>query len=413
MLKKTLPNAIKPLAITHYTATCALGSGRQTLAAALRQGLSGLQPCTVKGVSFPTSCGAVNDDTLSALPRHWQKQFDCRNNRLAWHGLQADGFAEQIRVARQRYGAARVGVVLGTSTAGMRQTEYAYRERARQQQQTLPPWFRYAGSHAPFSLADFVRQAFALNGPAQVISTACSSSAKTFACAARWLQSGVVDAVLTGGVDTLCLTTLYGFRALGLASETPCRPFDAERSGLSLGEAAAFALLERAADAPQAPVWLRGYGESGDAWHMSSPHPQGEGARQAMMQCLARGNCDASEVDYINLHGTATVTNDSAESLAIKRVFTTALPPVSSTKGLTGHTLGAAGALEAVICAESLLSGWLPGNVGLQKPDPALLTPLTQSVQKSAIGQVLSNSFGFGGSNCSLLFSRAEEGRTP
>jgi 3-oxoacyl-[acyl-carrier-protein] synthase-1 len=214
---------------------------------------------------------------------------------------------------------------------------------------------------------------------------------------------------VVGGVDSLCLTTLYGFNSLGLISEQPCRPFDINRNGISIGEAVAFALLERppenlAADA----VLLLGVGESSDAYHMSSPHPDGLGARMAMQNALAMAGLTSSAIDYINLHGTATQNNDAAEWKAVSAVFGTQTP-CSSTKGATGHTLGAAGAVEAVICALALRHSLLPGGLNTRQLDPALSLDYLLDNREQPVSRVISNSFGFGGTNCSLIFGRADQ----
>lgn len=332
--------------------------------------------------------------------------FDCRNNRLAMLGLLQDGFSEAVAAASKKYGAQRVGVFIGTSTSGILQTELAYRRRD-PVSGALPADFHYANTHNTFSVADFTRRYLGLGGPAFVVSSACSSSAKVFASARRLMAAGLIDAAVVGGVDSLCLTTLYGFNSLGLMSTQACRPFDLDRDGISIGEAAAFALLEPAPEQLNLDaVLLLGVGESSDAHHMSSPHPEGLGARMAMQRALAMAELDAPAIDYINLHGTATPSNDAAEAKAVAALFGPRTP-CSSTKGATGHTLGASGALEAVICALALQQGLLPGGLNTQQPDPALALNYLINNREQAVSHVLSNSFGFGGTNCSLVFGRA------
>jgi 3-oxoacyl-[acyl-carrier-protein] synthase-1 len=334
--------------------------------------------------------------------------FDCRNNRLALLGLLQDGFADAVAAAREKYGAQRVGVFIGTSTSGILQTELAYRRRD-PVSGALPADFIYRSTHNTFSVADFTRHYFGLTGPAVVVSSACSSSAKVFASARRMMAAGLIDAALVGGVDSLCLTTLYGFNSLGLMSAQPCRPFDSARDGLSLGEAAAFALLERVPERlDDNAVLLLGVGESSDAHHMSSPRPDGLGARMAMQDALTMAQLEAADIDYINLHGTATPSNDAAEARAVAALFG-AGTPCSSTKGATGHTLGAAGGLEAVICALTLRHGLLPGSLNTQALDPALPLNYLLGNREQAVSRVLSNSFGFGGTNCSLVFGSSRE----
>jgi len=249
-----------------------------------------------------------------------------------------------------------------------------------------------------------VRQRLGLQGPAAVVSTACSSSAKVFGQAARLIELGLIDAAVVGGVDSLCLTTLYGFSALELVSPDICRPWDAGRKGLSIGEAAAFALLERDAEQPQA--WLLGCGESSDGHHMSSPHPEGAGAAMAMRQALAQAGLAAEDIGYVNLHGTGTPGNDAAEARAVQAVFGSTTP-CSSTKGHTGHTLGAAGGVEASIAMLALQHGLAPAGLNVQQLDPALGVNYLLHNQAGPLRAVASNSFGFGGSNCCLVFGAA------
>ena len=244
-----------------------------------------------------------------------------------------------------------------------------------------------------------------MRGPCITVATACSSSAKVFAQAARLIDAGLADAALVGGVDTLCGSVLYGFNALGLVSPQPCRPFDARRDGLSLGEAGGFATLERALPGERG-LQLRGYGESSDAHHMSAPHPQGLGARLAMREALQRAGLEAEAIDYLNLHGTATPANDKVEALAVAALFPPSLH-ASSTKGWTGHTLGAAGIVESVFALLALEHGLLPGTLNSGEHDPGNGPQLRFDNAERAIAFAMNNSFGFGGNNCSLVFGRA------
>jgi 3-oxoacyl-[acyl-carrier-protein] synthase-1 len=396
---------MSPLALTHFTATSCLGKGLAATRAALQQSRSGLSPCCFETVQLATYIGEVEGLDAVEMPPQLQR-FDCRNNRLAHLALMQDGFDAAVRSAIARFGPDRIGVYLGTSTSGILTTEIAYRHLD-PLTGALPDGFDYKGTHNSFSVADYVGRLYGLAGPAVALCTACSSSAKVFAAAQRMIGAGQIDAAIVGGVDSLCLTTLYGFHSLQLTSPEPCRPFDATRDGLSIGEAAAFALLERApADTDPAAILLLGAGESSDAYHMSSPHPDGAGARTAMHDALTAAGLAPGDVDYINLHGTGTPSNDSAESRAVLGLFGDATP-CSSTKGATGHALGAAGALEAVICALALESGLMPGGLNVRQRDPQLaLNYLTQN-ERAPLQRVLSNSFGFGGANCALLFGRA------
>jgi 3-oxoacyl-(acyl-carrier-protein) synthase len=392
----------RPIRIRAYAAVNALGRGVAATLKALFDETSGLRPCDFQDADIPTWIGRVGgleDEPITGA----LAEYDCRNNRLARLGLIADDFERAVANARDRKGANRIGVFIGTSTSGIQQTEDAYRRRDPISGQ-LPPDFNYRCTHNVFSVADFTRRFLRLDGPALAVSTACSSSAKVFATAARHLSVGSCDAVVVGGVDSLCLTTLYGFRALELTSPDPCRPWDADRNGLSLGEAAGFALLERA-DAADDGIVLLGYGESSDAYHMTAAHPEGAGAAAAMQAALDRAGVAAMDVDYINLHGTATPSNDSAEDKAVMRVFGAGVP-CSSTKGWTGHTLGAAGITEAIISFLCLEHGFIPATLNTRRRDPDLTAQLVLESSRRSLRRVLSNSFGFGGTNCSLLFGR-------
>jgi len=396
---------LKPLSLASFTATSCIGTGLAATRAALHAGLGGLTACDFDDAPLDTWIGRVEGLEGIVVPPPLAR-YDCRNNRLALLGLQQDGFLETVRAAAARHGAGRVAVLLGTSTAGILSTEQAYRRRD-PADGALPPDFDYRGTHNTNSVTEFVRALCGLEGPALTVSSACSSSAKVFATAARMIATGLIDAAVVGGVDSLCLTTLYGFNSLELLSPEPCRPFDRARRGISIGEAAAFALLQRSTERlPADAILLSGYGESSDAHHMSSPHPEGLGARLAMSAALQRAGLGVAQIDYINLHGTATPSNDAAEGRAVLDLFG-AHTPASSSKGYTGHTLGAAGGLEAVIAAIALQEGLMPGSAGTRELDPAIGIDYLLEARQRPLLHVLSNAFGFGGTNASLIFSRA------
>jgi len=379
-----------------YTAVTGLGRGVDALAEALTQRRSALAPCRFETVQLDTMVAEV--EGLDAAPlRADLAAYECRNNRLAQLALEQDGFADAVRATRERFGPARIGVFLGTSTAGILETEIAYRHRD-PATGALPAALDYRRSHNSFSVVEFVRSYFDLTGPAAAVCTACSSGAKVYGNARRMIDAGLIDAAVVGGVDSLCLTTLYGFHSLEVLSATACRPFDPERNGISIGEGAAFTLLARG----ESGVALLGVGESSDAHHMSAPHPQGLGAQMAMQAALQDAGLAPTAIDYINLHGTATPANDAAESLAVSAVFGRPVA-CSSTKGATGHTPGAAGAIEAVISALALERQLLPGSAGTQTDDAQLLPGYRLHPKKTPLRYVLSNSFGFGGSNCALV----------
>ena len=395
---------MKPLVLSCYTATTCVGHGLAPLAAALRAGRGGLAPCTFETADLDICVGEVagiNDERLKAA----YTEFDCRNNRLAQLALRQDGFEDAVRATIARVGRRRLGLFLGTSTSGILETEIAYRHRD-SITGALPASFSYRGTHNTFSVAAFLRELLDLEGPVVVVSTACSSSAKVFGNAQRMIEAGVIDAALVGGVDSLCLTTLYGFHSLQLTARGPCRPFAVDRDGITIGEGAAFALLEQPGPtASAASIALLGVGESSDAYHLSSPHPDGLGARLAMAAALVAASVQPVQVDYVNLHGTATPSNDRAESQAVVALFG-ARVPCSSTKGATGHTLGAAGAVEAVISSIALAHGFTPGGINTTEVDAALGVNYLTATRNAAPTRILSNSFGFGGTNCSLLFGR-------
>lgn len=393
---------ISPLAISAFTATSALGRGLEAHRHALAAARGGLRPNDFSHVPLACWIGrveGVEDEPLpAALAAH-----DCRNNRLAWLGLQQDGFLQRVAEARARHGGDRIALLLGTSTASIGATEEGYRQLDAAGQ--LPPALRHLAIHSPNSLTEFVAALLQLRGPCLTVSTACSSSAKVFASAERMIRLGLVDAAVVGGVDSLCGSVLFGFNALELVAPGPCRPFDRARDGISIGEAAGFALLERVQDAPAAPRLL-GWGESSDAHHMSTPHPDGLGAECAIRDALARARLDLAQVDYVNLHGTASHKNDAVEAAVLDRLF----PPrtrASSTKGYTGHALGAAGILEAAITLLALEDGRVPGNLGAQTPDPDCGPQLAWRGEKRPLSVAMSNSFGFGGNNACLVFGRS------
>ena len=397
---------MQPVLLTAYTMASALGRGLAPTRAALRGSRSALAKCGFDTVALDTYVGEIPGLDATRLPGPLAA-FDCRNNRAAEAGLAEDDFGKAVAAAAARHGRDRIGVILGTSTAGILHTELAYRSRGAGG--ALPADFDYRRTHNTSSVAEFVRARLGLTGPLCTISTACSSSAKAFASAARLMRAGVIDAAIVGGVDTLCLTTLHGFHSLQLLSPQPCRPYDVKRDGISLGEAAVFFLLERAQESadPQS-IALLGVGESCDAYHMSAPHPEGRGARDAMQGALASAGLGAQDIDYVNLHGTGTPANDSAEDRAVLDLFGRDIP-VNSTKGMTGHALGAAGAAEALISVLALEEQRIPASPGTHTIDPALHAAYQVASSARALARVMTNSFGFGGSNCSLVFGRLRD----
>jgi 3-oxoacyl-[acyl-carrier-protein] synthase-1 len=386
------------LRVRAYTLCTAVGDGRMQTLAALRTGRSGLTANDFGATPIATFVGRVQGLESQPLPAQFAN-WDCRNNRLAWRGLLSDEFIDAVCVARERYGAARIAVIVGTSTSSIGASEEAYTR--------LDPDGRYPVDmrrpiiHTPHSLGDFVQHALGLMGISVTVATACSSSAKVFAQAERLIRCGLADAAVVGGVDTLCGSVLFGFNSLELVSPEPCRPFDVERRGINLGEAAGFALLERG----DTGLRLVGYGESSDAHHMSTPHPQGLGARKALHDALARAQLVPEDIDYINLHGTASQKNDEVEARVVADTFA-AHTFASSTKGWTGHTLGAAGIVEAAIALLAIEEGLLPGTLNAKTLDDACGPQIRLANATGEVRRALSFSFGFGGSNCVLAFAR-------
>lgn len=390
------------LTITHYTATSAAGIGLSELRQSLADRRSGLRRNDFEKCDLDTWIGRVPQVEDTHLPVGCE-ELQSRNNQLAWLGLQQDGMLDAITELSQQLGPHRIGIVMGTSTSSIGHTEEAYAQL--EESGRMRPELRRPGAQNLHSPGIFVAATTGLRGPAVTISTACSSSAKVFATAARWIKHGIVDAALVGGVDSLCLSVLYGFNSLELVSSEPCRPFDQKRNGINIGEAAGYALLLREDLKPKAALQFIGYGESSDAYHMSHPHPEGKGAIQSMKNALERAGCLSEDIGYINLHGTASRANDQVETLALSELFTQKTL-ASSTKAWTGHTLGAAGIVESVIALDTLETGLLPGTLNCEQTDPEFPFPIMQQNVKKSIRYSMTNSFGFGGNNASLVFMR-------
>ncbi len=336
--------ARKGYPVTSWSAINSLGSTTEAVIAGLRRGLPALSPAP-EGTPFDTICGAV-DASLASLPDSIG-EFDSRNSRFIYHALGELDAA--ITAARARWGAARIGICVGSSTAAMDEIEAAFFQHA--DSGGVPPGFDVLASGSADGLLRVLRAITHFEGPATVVSNACASSGKAFASAQRWLDAGVVDAVLVGGADSLCQMTLRGFHSLGLLCPGASRPFSLHRSGINIGEGAAFALLERDGDGPR----LLGAGESSDAHHMTRPDPEGAGARRAMQMAMEDADVGPEEVGYIHAHGTGTHFNDAMEARAIRAAMAGRSDPlVASSKGYVGHTLGAAGATGAIFVLEAL-----------------------------------------------------------
>lgn len=390
--------------IVDYDLVCAPGVGLQAVRESLAQQRTGLVPNDFPNCALDTFIGkvaALDDVTWSEAEADWQS----RNNALIGLALQQGSLMKSLARIRERVGAARIGLVMGSSTSSIDRAEAAY--RLQREQNSVPSNYLQAKVLNPNAPAFYTAHRTGIAGPCVTLSTACSSSAKVFATAARWLNAGVVDAVLVGGADSLCLTVLYGFHSLQLVSTKLCSPFDEARDGINIGEGAGFALLTLGdLTADDAGIVLSGFGESSDAHHMSHPHPEGQGAKLAIEQALAMAQVQPEDIGYVNLHGTSSRVNDLVEGNLMAQLFP-ATTPMSSTKGWTGHTLGAAGIVEAIIALDTFHSGVLPGTLHCKKVDPEIALQLTEGNRQAAPTHVMSNSFGFGGNNASLIFSRA------
>jgi 3-oxoacyl-[acyl-carrier-protein] synthase I len=379
---------------------CALGSDRREVLSRLLAGDgSGLQPLAGFVPGRRPLSGRVTAVLPSITPE--LSALDSRNNRLLLSAL-AD-IEASVRALIARYGRARIGIALGTSTSGIAEGEAAAAHALAHG--GAPAHFDYRQQELA-SPAEFLSRHLGLSGPAMVVSTACTSSAKALLSAERWLRLGVCDAVIAGGVDTLCRMTLNGFAALEAVSETRCNPFSVNRAGINIGEAAALFVVSR----EPAPIALLGGAANGDAHHMSAPEPSGRGASDVMREALHRAGLAPQAIAYLNLHGTATRQNDAMESHAVRAVFGQG-PPCSATKALSGHALGAAGALEAAFCwlclSDLNTDERLPPQLWDGQPDPDLpaldLVAPGRRFARVAGAAMMSNSFAFGGSNAALI----------
>ena len=393
---------MNPLEIGAYTCTSAAGIGLAAMKRSIVARESGLRPNDLAVCGLDTWIGRVDGIEEVEIPAKASHLLS-RNNQLAWLGLQQDGMLDSIERLKRTVSAERIGVIMGTSTSSIGRTEEAFANLLDDEQ--MAPEFRQPHVHTLHSPGIFVAAVTGLAGPSMTISTACSSSAKVFASASRWIGQGLVDAVLVGGVDSLCLSTLYGFNSLELISANPCRPFDRRRDGINVGEACGYCIVARRGTLPDARMLLLGYGESSDAHHMAHPHPDGLGALLAIDRALERAQLSASDIDYVNLHGTATPANDRIENRVLARRFDSRTK-ASSTKGWTGHTLGAAGILESVVTLEAMRTGDMPGTLNLEEPDPDAEFPIEQANLAMDIRHGITNSFGFGGNNATLVLGR-------
>ncbi|MEO1457354.1 MAG: beta-ketoacyl-ACP synthase [Pseudomonadota bacterium] len=388
--------ATAQIGIPAATLVTCLGRGRAAHLAAMSAGRSGLEPLEDPLVPFDAYVGRVSGLEGDPPPAA-HAAYDNRATRIVMAALGSDGFGDAIAGARARWGARRIGIVVGTSTSGVERLETCYRQRDADGRLPVSYSLRHHNDHQ--AVAAFLQAHLALEGPSYSISTACSSSAKALLDATQLIEAEICDAVLVAGIDSLCMTSLAGFEALELISRTPCRPCDAARDGISIGEGAGLMLIERGYDGG---ARMLGSGESSDGVNMSTPPVDGRGAQAAMRAALADAGIEADAVGFVNLHGTATPANDSAECTAVLDCFGAEMP-VASFKGAIGHTLGAAGAVEIVLCLIALEARTAFPNAGLEILDPAIGCNVMRRSAPLGRPRIMTNAFGFGGNNSSIL----------
>ncbi|WP_226643718.1 beta-ketoacyl-ACP synthase [Microbulbifer variabilis] len=376
--------------LNHMGIICTMGDSAESVANSLFRGDgSSMQPDESRLPNYLGNLGIVKGK-LPELPDSL-RAYHCRNNQLALAALEQ--IESEIGGLIERYGAGRVGVVMGTSTSGIDSGE-SYLSGKRD------TGYNYRLQQQMAGLSSFVAKYLGVQGVRLTVSTACSSSANALASARRLLFTDICDAVVVGGVDSLCGMTIRGFHSLGALSAGRTNPFSVNRDGINLGEAGAIFVMTK----EPGPVVLSGVAATSDAHHISAPDPEGRGAEACMRGALENASLDATDIDYLNLHGTGTPHNDSMEALAVERVFGSELP-CSSTKPLTGHTLGAAGALEAAFCWLALQHDQLPPHQydGQYDPEIVRLNLYQGCKAPGKLRYVMSNSFAFGGSNCSVI----------
>lgn len=365
-----------------------LGKGLTATKQALLDNISAIAPLTL----FPLLQGQPLPAAQTAEPENGF--FPPRTHRLA---------REAAAMAMECGNEPPDAIILGCTTGGILTTEHLLRHQVADKNA-----YRY---HGLFSLAEDIAGLCRCTGPALTVSTACSSGTAALALALRLLRQGKMRRILAGGVDSLCRLTYFGFHSLQLVDRNGCHPLDVARQGLAVAEGAAMLLLT--AEQPPKPLGvLLGAGLSCDAHHPTAPHPEGQGAIKAMQAALDDAGISPADIGYINLHGTGTRENDRAEAKAIVRLFPQ-MPPLSSIKGATGHSLAAAGAIEAVVAALAVTEGFIPGNTGCQHPDPELSVLPHLRPTEQPVDIVLSNSFGFGGNNGSIVIAQAAHASSP
>jgi len=390
--------AIEPAYIGAYTLSSALGFGNEATIASLKNVKGGLTEYALKPSGI-TWFGLAEPPAHVQVPSRLA-EYDNTCARLITGALLQDKFMEHVEAAKQRYGKHRVGCFIGSITSSMCRFEELYNEMAKANDTTTVVPLKYHGGIN--TAVEFTRRFLDITGPCATLSTACSSSAKVFATGYRYLRAGLCDAVVVGGVEPLCESLIYGFKGLSVLSTKPCKPWDVERDGINIGAAAGFALMTLSKTSPGDFV-LKGFGETSDAYHMTAPHPQGAGVEACMRAALASAGLSASDIDYINAHGSGTPMNDITEDAAICRVLGERVL-CSSTKGWTGHTQGAAGITEAIIVLLGMRESLAPGTLNTTNVDPGTRCNLVLNNTPHNIRYALSNSMGFGGNNATLIF---------
>lgn len=385
--------------INAYSLINALGENKEAIIQNLIHNQSGLKKYHETWIQDRPSIylGKIESE-LPTIPKSLAKH-QSRNNQLLLHCL--NQIKEEVQIVKERYDRSKIAIILGTSTSGIHEGEEA---RKTELTGTSSDTFHY--QQQCFSdPSEFLAKYLDISGPSYTISTACSSSARAFISAANLIEAGIIDAAIVGGADTLCQLSINGFNALGALSQAQCHPFSERRDGINIGEAAGLVILSK----EPSTLPLLGWGASSDAWHISAPHPEGIGAIKSMQKALQKAKLTPTDIGYINLHGTGTALNDSAESKAVEHLFQNRVP-ASSTKHLTGHTLGAAGITEIGLAALILQY-----DLSLPSANFSSVSPVGKDIaeilfvdqnEKLKKPYVLSNSFAFGGNNVSLIIGK-------
>ena len=393
MAPAAAPGGAPSISVLATSGCCALGADRAAIEANLRQGRVALGAAPFD-LPFPAVVGKVADPLPKPPSR--MSSFDCRVTRIALLGL--DPLVPLLERLRTQVGPDRIGVVIGSSTGGIEATERALVALARGA--GLPPEYSFEDQHQLGALPRFVADLCGLAGPAYTVSTACSSGARALVGGLNLIAGDVCDAVVVGGVDSLCRMTVYGFHALGILSPEGARPFCRDRAGTHIGEGAGFLVLARGDDGPLA---VTGWGDTSDAHSMAAPHPAGQGLARAMRAALDRAALRPADLDYVNAHGTGTLQNDAAEAVALAEVFGGGTP-ISSTKGMTGHALGSAGAIELLVTALALERGFVPPNASSTRAGTEPLgLAIAERLAPARIRRAMTVNAGFGGSNAAVL----------